>query len=61
MESIEKMAFISKHQISYLGEGLTKFINHINELAPQLLTGFGDDDNKTRYHLRTVLGITLGL
>ena len=56
MDSLNLTAFMNKHQITDLGEGLTKLINHINALAPQLPAGFGDDAHKTRYLRRAVLG-----
>ena len=56
MDSLNLTAFMNKHQITDLGEGLTKIVNHINALAPQLPTGFGDDAHKTRYLRRAVLG-----
>ena len=56
MDSLELTSFMHKHGVTDLNDGLTKIVNHINALAPQLPTGFGDDAHKTRYLRRAVLG-----
>ena len=56
MDSLELTSFMHKHGVTDLGDGLTKLVNHINALAPQLPAGFGDDAHKTRYMRRAVLG-----
>ena len=58
MDSLELTSFMHKHGVTDLNDGLTKIVNHINALAPQLPAGFGDDAHKTRYLRRAVLGHT---
>ena len=55
MDSLDLSAFMTKHQVTDYSDGITKIVNHINALAPQLPNGFGDDAHKTRYLRRAVM------
>ena len=57
MDSLDLPSFMSKHNIVDNSHGLSKLVDHINALAPQLPTGFGDDSHKTRYLLRAVMSL----
>ena len=48
VDSLDLSAFMTKHQVSDYSDGITKIVNHINALAPQLPNGLGDDAHKTR-------------
>ena len=56
MDSLEPTSFMHKNDVTDLGDVLTKLVNHINALTPQLPAGFGDDAHKTRYLRRAVIG-----
>ena len=49
MDSLELTSFMYKHGVTVPGDRLTKIVNHINALASQLPTGFGDDTHKMSY------------
>ena len=55
MDSLDITAFMQKHHITDQAEGLTRLVDYINALAPQLPSGFGDDPHKTRYLRRAVM------
>jgi len=57
MDSLDLTTFMHKHQLVDFGTGLTKLVDYINALAPQLPTGFGDDPHKTRYLRRAVMSL----
>ena len=54
-DSLDLQSFMSKHQIVDTSAGLTKLVDHINALVPQLPDGFGNDSNKIRYLRRAVM------
>ena len=49
--------FMSKRQIVDRSTGLTKLVEHIYAVAPQLTDGFGNDSHKARYIRRAVMGL----
>ena len=55
MDSLDLVLFMNKNQITHNPTGLSKLIDQINSLAPQLPAGFGDDPLKTRYIRRNVM------
>ena len=55
MDSLDVPSFMSKHNIADNSRGLSKLVDHINSLSPQLPTGFGDDPHKTRYLRRAAM------
>ena len=59
MDSRVSSSFMRNNNITDPYVRLTKVVNGINALAPKLLAGFGDDPHKTRYLLRTVVGLDL--
>ena len=57
VDGLDLMVFMQKNHISDIAEGLTRLVDHINALGPQLPQGFGDDAHKTRYLRRAVMGL----
>ena len=57
MDSLDPPLFMIKHNILDNSHGLSKLIDHINALAPQLATGFGNDLHKTCYLRRAVMSL----
>ena len=57
IDSLFFFPFIRKHSITDPSVGLTRIMNHINALAPQLSAGLGDDNHKSRYLRRAVMGL----
>ncbi len=55
MDSLVLTAFMRKHKISDCARGLMKLTDHINAMAPQLPSGFGNDVHNTRYLRRAVM------
>ena len=55
MDSIELASFMHKNHITDLAIGLSKLIDRINALAPQLPMNFGDYKHKTRHLRRAVM------
>lgn len=55
MDSLDLGIFMQKNEITDQAIGLSRLVDHINELAPQLPYGFGDDAHKTRYLRRAVM------
>ena len=55
MDSLDLRAFMEKNQITDYAYGLSKLIDHIYALSPQLPQGFNDDAHKTRYLRRAVM------
>ncbi len=55
MDSLDLISFIRKHQIVDHATRLTRLADHINALAPQLPSGFGNDSHKMRYLRRAVM------
>ena len=55
IDSRDLPSFMRKHQITDNSLGLTKLVDHINALAPQLPVGFGNEIYKTRYLCRAVM------
>ena len=58
MDGLDIMTFMQKYHITDTAEGLTRLVDHINALAPQLPQGFGDDAHKTRYLRRAVMRLS---
>ena len=56
MDGIELASFMHKNHITDHATGLSKLINRINALAPQLPMNFGDNKNKTRNLRPVVMG-----
>ena len=57
MNSLDPPSFMIKHNILDNSHGLSKLINHISALAPQLATGFGNDLHKTCYLRSAVMSL----
>ena len=56
MDGLSPASFMHKHQISDIAAGLSQIADYINTIAPQLPNGFSDDQQKTRYLRRAVMG-----
>ena len=48
MDGLNLTKFMEKNEISDQSRGLSKLVDYVNALAPQLPQGFGDDAHKTR-------------
>lgn len=55
VDSLELQSFMSKNQITDASACLTKLVDHVHALAPQLPEGFGNDSHKSRYLRRAVM------
>ena len=55
MDSLDIGEFMKKRSMTDVSEGLIEICGHINALASQLPSGFGDDAHKTRYLRRAVM------
>lgn len=59
VDSLDLQKFMNKHQIVDTSTGLTKLVDYINVLAPQLPECFGNDSHKTIYLGRAVMRLEL--
>ena len=55
MDSLNLSTFMKKAELFDYSQGLSKLVDHVNALAPQLPQGFGNVDHKTRYVRRAVM------
>ena len=55
IDSLNLYTFMKKADLRDYSQSLSKLVDRINALAPQLPQGFGDDAHKTRYLRRAVM------
>ncbi len=61
LENLRLDVFMATRSLTTESEGLTKLVEHIEQLVPQCPSGFRSDENKTRFLRKAVLGFDWAL